>query len=1222
MCVEKVLLIMDAPAFNGFEILEVMPQGAMGTVYKARQISLDRVVAIKMLPPGLAADSADIDQFLAEARITANLKHQNIIQVYDFGKTEEDIYFFVMEFVSGYSVGEWIRRKHFLSEENALLVAESVAEALEYAWNKDGVIHCDIKPDNIMIDGDGTVKVADLGLAKSMSSVVDCQKTAAGIVCGTPNFISPEQSSGDMELDQRADIYSLGAMLYHCMTGKMPFEGEPLIKVMDLQISDQIPDPQDVNPAISTEAAWLIERMMAKNREHRHPDWKAVLADIARVANHKMPTILPAQGQSTIRRRLDRGKHPRVKVPVVRHPKTEQMRSYTDNIAFENMERKFERKQKQHVLPKLESWFAAAIGIAIVALAGLVLRSVLGGSKARPSSSAQPAANRSQQDPAAIAKAEQDVAQYQEEARMRNAGTFYQEALLWVEKNPGQHDDAIAVFKKAAHDARGTEYAAMALGEIEMLQDSRNRAVSAVLRSLEAEADALGEEGRHEEAAALLEHYDGEMANETSDARLAQAREWRKKQHLIEQDEKNAGTQLQGLIQETSAALVNGDLQSALLGVRGSLLKMKTGAAKTELGKLEELLSGTAKAEQRILSSFVPLKGQEVSILLTTGSEKLTIRSVHEDRIEAEKIVVLGAGHASQPRTIRMEDLAPDEKLLRLGEDDRPETALMKGLILVQCANLDSAEPLFASVGPILANPLVAEIERRRQQQIEESARQTLSWFLRTMRVDIPETIPSADHVVAVIRQKRFSEEDAKIVTRGVDAYRKKFGETEFIAQYQSVLTALETAAARETGRVTQRARLNVEQETPTPTEYARADDESIRGQLLQKNPGINHEHIRFGSDSSGRITAVAIYSPALRDIQPLAALSDLRSATLSGQHPWETGRALSALSDISPLQGKQLEELNLAGTEVRDISALLGMPLRKLNLSRTKFQDLQWLSGMQLTELDISSTPIRNLRALQGMPLEQLNIAGTGVDNILPLRDMKLSVFNAKGTKIRQITLLRGMPLRSLNLSDTGVGEVSSLAGMPLTRLEIARTQVRDLTPLTGMRLEQLDIEGTSMRNLSILQGMPLVYLNAANTRTTDLSPLAGMPLRSLYLGSNDIRNLAGLETLSSLRELNLDSTKIDNLNSLKGMMLENLSIKNTAVKDLSPLSSMPIKRLDLTGTPIRDLTPIQYLPIEHIYLDNSLLRQQDSSGRSTMFVLRRIRSLKTINGMRPFDY
>ncbi len=231
---------MDTPTIPGYDILAPLPQGGMSAVFKARQISLDRVVVLKMLPPAMAADGVDIAEFLAEAKITAQLKHPNIVQVYDFGKSPDGIYYFVMEFISGYSVADWIRRKTRLALKDTLLCAHCVADALNYAWKNYGIVHCDIKPDNVIIDGDGTVKVADLGLARSVRSVMDKTKFGTGIVVGTPYYISPEQSQGRLELDCRTDIYALGAMLYHCLTGKLPFEGLPLLEIMDCQISAAI----------------------------------------------------------------------------------------------------------------------------------------------------------------------------------------------------------------------------------------------------------------------------------------------------------------------------------------------------------------------------------------------------------------------------------------------------------------------------------------------------------------------------------------------------------------------------------------------------------------------------------------------------------------------------------------------------------------------------------------------------------------------------------------------------------------------------------------------------------------------------------------------------------------------------------------------------------------------------------------------------------------------
>ncbi len=271
------------PQIDGFEIIERLGQGGSASVWKARQISLQRFVVIKVLGEHFARDAADIKQFRLEARLAANLKHPGIVQVYDFGQSRDDSrYYFVMEYISGYSVGEWMRRKKILPENDALVVAHGVAAALRYAWDTSRIVHCDLKPDNIMVDGDGTVKLTDLGLAQVVSTIGHAAGRPDEFVTGTPNYMSPEQVRGDVKLDCRSDIYALGMTLYHMLTGKLPFAAAPA-EVMEKQLHELLPHPQQVNPAISAAAAQLVTRMTAKLPADRHQSWDEVLAAIAAV---------------------------------------------------------------------------------------------------------------------------------------------------------------------------------------------------------------------------------------------------------------------------------------------------------------------------------------------------------------------------------------------------------------------------------------------------------------------------------------------------------------------------------------------------------------------------------------------------------------------------------------------------------------------------------------------------------------------------------------------------------------------------------------------------------------------------------------------------------------------------------------------------------------------------------------------------------------------------
>ena len=291
------------PAIDGYDVREKLGQGGMSTLWKAQQVSLGRDVVIKVLSSNLSRGVEDIKQFMFEARVAASLKHQGIVQVYDFGQSKTDSrYYFIMEFISGYSVGDWIRRKNHISDADALVVAQSVAEALRYAWNKSRIVHCDIKPDNIMVDGDGTIKLTDLGLAQAVGNVhTYTNQNGETLVMGTPNYMAPEQVRGETSMDCRTDIYALGASLYHMVSGHLPFMEADGGAAMELQINYYVQDPRKINPAVSAGMTRLIEKMMMKKPDLRQRDWTEVIEDIYLVQMGTMPVGEPPEpGESTV----------------------------------------------------------------------------------------------------------------------------------------------------------------------------------------------------------------------------------------------------------------------------------------------------------------------------------------------------------------------------------------------------------------------------------------------------------------------------------------------------------------------------------------------------------------------------------------------------------------------------------------------------------------------------------------------------------------------------------------------------------------------------------------------------------------------------------------------------------------------------------------------------------------------------------------------------------
>jgi serine/threonine protein kinase len=209
-----------AAAFPQLEILELIGQGGMGFVFKARQPKIDRFVALKILPASLAADPAFAERFTREGRVLARLNHPNIVAIHDFGEAG-GFFYLLMEFVDGVNLRQAMKVGRFTAAQ-ALSVVPKVCEALQFAHN-EGILHRDIKPENILLDTKGRVKIADFGIAKLLGEpAADASLTASGAVLGTPHYMAPEQLEKSGEVDQRADIYSLGVVFYEMLTGELP----------------------------------------------------------------------------------------------------------------------------------------------------------------------------------------------------------------------------------------------------------------------------------------------------------------------------------------------------------------------------------------------------------------------------------------------------------------------------------------------------------------------------------------------------------------------------------------------------------------------------------------------------------------------------------------------------------------------------------------------------------------------------------------------------------------------------------------------------------------------------------------------------------------------------------------------------------------------------------------------------------------------------------------
>ncbi len=265
--------------FGAYEVLEELGSGGMGRVYRAKNVTLERMVALKTLAPQLSEDQEFVQRFLKEARAAARLNHPNIVQIYDFGFVE-GVYYIAMEYVDGQSLRALLRQYRFRERDALLLIRHAVA-ALAVA-HAEGLIHRDIKPDNLMLTAKGErLKLVDLGLAKQVGE--DHALTQTGQALGTPEYISPEQIRGLKDIDGRADIYSLGATFFQLITGHAPFKGTSGAMVMSMHLTQPLPDPRMYEPSLSEGVCRVLRKMMAKEREERYSDVYALDRDLYRL---------------------------------------------------------------------------------------------------------------------------------------------------------------------------------------------------------------------------------------------------------------------------------------------------------------------------------------------------------------------------------------------------------------------------------------------------------------------------------------------------------------------------------------------------------------------------------------------------------------------------------------------------------------------------------------------------------------------------------------------------------------------------------------------------------------------------------------------------------------------------------------------------------------------------------------------------------------------------
>ena len=271
--------------YGDFRIEELIGEGSMGEVYRATQLSLDRTVALKILPSEYTENSTLVERFLKEMRSMSELDHPNILKVYATG-VQDDRYYAALEFIDGSSLQDCLEQHVNIDVGDAIHIALVCANALAYAHDR-GIVHRDIKPANLLLTSNGMSKIADFGLVK-MVDEKDMGMTGSGTGLGTPEYMPPEQAFDARNADPRSDIYALGIMLYVLLARELPFKGKNTVEYLSLKQRGTFKPAREVNPRVPERVDLILQKMLQAEPDHRYSDCRELMKDLGAIGKHSL----------------------------------------------------------------------------------------------------------------------------------------------------------------------------------------------------------------------------------------------------------------------------------------------------------------------------------------------------------------------------------------------------------------------------------------------------------------------------------------------------------------------------------------------------------------------------------------------------------------------------------------------------------------------------------------------------------------------------------------------------------------------------------------------------------------------------------------------------------------------------------------------------------------------------------------------------------------------
>ncbi|MFT5124270.1 MAG: DNA-directed RNA polymerase subunit RPC12/RpoP, partial [Verrucomicrobiales bacterium] len=744
---------------GGYKVLSKLGTGGMGDVYLAEHATMQRRVALKVLPPAMTRDRNAAERFLQEVRNQAALNHPNIATAYDAGRDRE-IFYLAMEYVEGVDIQRILSKKSIMPERESLRVALEVARGLDYAWYRKKIIHRDVKPANIMISKDADVQLLDMGLSRSMG---DMDLSDTNFIIGTPLYMSPEQTDPDAQLDFRSDMYSLGSTLYHMLCGKTPYEGKTVAQILAARALREPVHIREVNPAISETCAAVVHTMLARDPAQRFSDWATAIAGITQAlsGHQNASTSLitgipdqPAADQQPVKKEL-----PRV-VPTM-HAPTEQKPN-----------------------PMIQVYLVALGVVALALITGLVAllklpprvneadTQVASHAPVTPSVAptntiaSLPSANPTPQTPAPAKTNELAEAQAAEqqravlalermaretEAAQNDIRAEYTERLAAMRQRPEDHAGHVSALQALAPRAGSLELASLEQeiqDAIAGLKNERSQALDAIRVEIQQAIDSSLEKADYPAALQAVTAYSGPLQQETTDLRkdleMQTNTRIERLQTEVREREQRAAEGYATLVDHLASFIISNQASQVKTHLEAAIKAPELEPVKAKLEELDSTLDLLNGLDEKILLTFKSQVGQTIEIETPDGPVLFVIKQVGTNSITVTRQVEdNGPIVGSIEMKLNPRDLSGAERVKRIEESFGSDADFVLGCLALRAQREQTALSYFKNserdLSTALASRLVpiikikeAAVRKAAGEQVEREARWAFSSLLHS----------------------------------------------------------------------------------------------------------------------------------------------------------------------------------------------------------------------------------------------------------------------------------------------------------------------------------------------------------------------------------------------------------------------------------------------------------------------------------------------------------